>query len=195
MPDAGTPPPRASELTVGPAEPLDAGPSATQDRLGFGRDPDRPGLLERLRGLPAVRAVTGRPWPRTVVAAVSALVSGVGVAVYLGGPPEEAPAAEPEPILRPESWLEVTEGIGFLPEPAELDPEQRALAEQELARHPADAPVVLALGDMGLGTAINGSDATLQGVPPGRYRLQATCVPPVEPSWPVRVVVSLVPTD
>src|SRR5690606_9168229 len=167
------------ELTVGPAEPLDGDQPVAPDRLGIGRDPDRTGLLERLRELPAVRAVRARPVPRTVVAAVSALVSGVGVAVYLGGPPEEAaPAATPVPIVRPESWLEVIDGILYDFGSTQVDPERQALVEQELARHPADAPLVLALG----------LERSLHGVPPGSFRLQASCAPR-EDALPVRVVV------
>ncbi|HEY8450739.1 MAG: hypothetical protein FWJ70_10295 [Micromonosporaceae bacterium] len=177
MHDTGIPP-REPELTVGPAEPLDD-PAVVEDRLGFGRDPDRPGLLERLRGLPAVRALRARPVPRTVVAVVSALVSGVGVAVYLGGQPEETPAVRPLPIVRPESWLEVTDGALYhFVESTQSDPERQARAERELARHPADAPLVLALE----------FEPSLRGVPPGTYRLQATCAPPPEPARPVLVV-------
>ncbi len=178
MRDTGTPP-HVPRLTVGPAEPLDGDPSVAQDRLGIGRDPDRTSLLERVRELPAVRAVRARPVPRTVVAMVSALVSGVGVAVYLGGPSEETvPPAGPVPVVRPESWLEVTEGARYSFESAPVRPEWRALVEQELARHPADAPLVLALG----------VERSLRGVPPGSFRLQASCAPR-EDALPVRVVV------
>lgn len=140
------------------------------DLLTFG--PERPGggsPARRHRWLPArwlPARWQGRPVPRSVVAVVSAVVAGAAVAVYLDRPTDEpAPAAEPAPVLAPESWLDVTADAFPRPEEAGSDADRRRW-EQATAGHPAEAVLVLPLALY---------QPRLTGLPPGTYQVRASC--------------------
>jgi hypothetical protein len=105
--------------------------------------------------------------PRVAVAVISAVVAGTAVAVYLQPGEPTVPAPEPLPVLEPESWLDVREGRPFGPPPH--PGEQQELVDEEMARHPPDALIVI---------PVSAHDVNLHGFPPGTYQVRLTCRPP-----------------
>lgn len=144
-----------------PAELLGDEPAS----LSFGDDrDDRPDLVGRLRRVPGLRTLIGRPLPRVAVALISAVVTGTAVAVYLQPAEPAAPPPAPLPVLEPESWVDVRESR--MVQPRQLDPEERERVDRELARHPSDALIA---------AAISVNDMNLYGFPPGAYEVRLTC--------------------
>lgn len=137
------------------------------DLLSFGADRgdrvDRPGrLLNRLRYRLRLPDRWRRPVPRPVVAAVSAVVAGAAVAVYLNGSadPPLPLVLVPAPVLAPESWLDVQDSGAFDPDLPAPPPDRL------IAAHPAEAVVVVPLTLYG---------SALVGLPPGDYQVRASC--------------------
>lgn len=184
------------EIDLGPVDPperqaIDQPAAAGADLLSFGReqdtrDGDRPDWVARWWGYLHLPERWRRPVPRSLVAAVSAVVAGAVVAFYLDRPADEPPAprGEPVPLLAPESWLDVSENYSgplFFDEVDASGPRW----EQALALHPPEAVVVLPLALY---------QSRLLGLPPGDYLVQASCTVQEVPesiSQPVRYAVSV----
>lgn len=105
-----------------------------------------------------------RPVPRPVVAAVSAVVAGAAVAVYLNGAADPPPPLQPVPVLAPESWLDVQDQRGgFHPFGSDLPTPP---PDRVVAAHPAEAVAVVPLTLYG---------SALVALPPGDYQVRASC--------------------
>jgi hypothetical protein len=146
------------------------GPQPEPGLLGFGpwagrAGPDDPAGTPWARWWRRLPARWRRPVPRTVVAIGSAALAAIAMALYLDRPVEVV-AAIPQParLLAPESWLEVQEGN--FPVQVELTDELATRLSELRPGHPADAILVFPLADFG---------GRLLGLPPGRYRVHATC--------------------
>ncbi|MGH3680058.1 MAG: hypothetical protein ACRDT2_07380 [Natronosporangium sp.] len=105
-----------------------------------------------------------RPVPRPVVAAVSAVVAGTAVAVYLNSTADPPPPLQPVPVLAPESWLDVQDQRGgFDPFGSDLPTPP---PDRMVAAHPAEAVTVVPLTLYG---------SALVALPPGDYQVRASC--------------------
>lgn len=170
-----------------PPDGAGSAPADGADLLSFGPDRgDRAGgpgqLLNRWRHRLRLPDRWRRPVPRPVVAAVSAVVAGAAVAVYLNSAADPPPPLQPVPVLAPESWLDVQDRGPFdlfgydVPSP----PPDRAIAA-----HPAEAVAVVPLTLYG---------SVLVALPPGDYQVRASCELSGSPETlpdPVPVQVSL----
>jgi len=179
------------EINLGPVDSAELRdedrPGTDLDLLSFGPEPagaDRPAAGWTGRYLRLLPARWRRPVPRSLVALGTAMITAAAVTAYLDQPDAEPVLPlEPARLISPESWLDVQEG-GY-PFPFELSDRVAPRVAQVRSRHPADAIVTVPLDE--------GSPA-LVGLPPGAYRVQATCSLVVLPAGlrgPLQVSVQL----